>query len=265
MKISVITPVYNGASTIRNCIESVVNQDYSDFEYIIVDGKSIDNTVDIIKEFRFKNLRWKSEKDSGLYDAFNKGILMATGDIVCFLCADDRYAHNHVLKNIADAFDNNPEIEMVYNDIVYINRKNETKVDRYWKSSPFIPGKFKKGWLPPNTALFIKRSNFLKHGLFNLRLKLASDVEMQYRFFEVHRLKSLYLPGISVEMKSGGASNSSIRNMYKSLKECHIAFSLNNVKFPSMYVFNSIFFRISQLFVPTKIKKYYRSKNHKAM
>jgi len=256
MKITVITPVYNGAATIRACMESVLNQGYGDKEYVIVDGGSLDETVNIIKECAHQPfVKWVSEKDNGLYDAFNKGILMATGDVVCFLCADDMYYHNHVLENAVDAFRTHPETDIVYGDIVYVDTNDLSKVTRYWKSSPFKPGLFKKGWLPPNTALFIKRSVFLRHGLFSLQYRMAGDYEMQYRFFESLRIKSFYISDIMVKMRSGGMSNSSLRNMYTSLRECYYALKNNHVKFPMLYIVNTIFYRLKQLSIPKQLKK----------
>ena len=258
MKISVITPVYNGQETIRSCIESVLSQTYADKEYIVVDGASEDKTIDVVKQY---SLKWISEKDKGLYDAFNKGIMMATGDIVCFLCADDMYAHTHVLQLISDTFKSHPEADIVYGDIVYVDRIDLSKITRYWKSCPFKPGLFKKGWLPPNTALFIRRSVFIQHGLFNLQFEMASDYEMQYRFFEKLRLKTIYVPDIMVRMRSGGMSNSSFKNMYKSLKECYNALQLHNVKYPLFYIINTMFYRLKQVFIPANVKKVYKAKN----
>lgn len=252
MKITVITPVYNGQDTIRSCIESVLNQTYSNKEYVVVDGASRDKTVDILKEYPIK---WVSEKDKGLYDAFNKGIMMATGDIVCFLCADDMYEHENVLQKIADTFASHPEAEIVYGDIIYVDRNDLSKIKRYWKSSPFTPGLFKKGWLPPNTALFIKRSVFLKYGLFSLDYTMASDYEMQYRFFEKFRINSVYISDIMVRMRSGGMSNAGLKGMYTSLNECYYALKSNQVKFPLVYIVNTIFYRIKQLLIPGQLKK----------
>jgi len=251
MKFSVITPVFNGERFIRDCIESVLNQNYSDKEYIVVDGASTDRTVDILKEY---SLTWISEKDRGLYDAFNKGINISTGDIVCFLCADDMYAHTNVLQLAADTFASNPGADIVYGDIVYVDRNDLSKVTRYWKSSPFKPGLFKKGWLPPNTALFIRRSVFIEHGLFNLQFKMASDYEMQYRFFEKLRIKTSYISNIMVRMRSGGMSNAGLSGMYKSLNECYKALKQHNVKFPIVYIINTLFYRLRQVFIPSHIK-----------
>lgn len=254
MKITVITPVFNGQETIKSCIESVLTQSYADKEYIIVDGSSTDNTVDILKTYNDKSLKWISEKDKGLYDAFNKGIMMATGDVVCFLCADDMYEHKNVLQKIADTFRFHPEVDIVYGDIIYVDKNDLSKIKRYWKSSPFKPGLFKKGWLPPNTALFIRRSVFLQHGLFSLQYKMASDYEMQYRFFEKLRINSVYISDIMVRMRSGGMSNSGLQGMYKSLKECYDALKHHQVKFPLLYIINTVFYRIRQVPIMRKLK-----------
>ena len=261
MKISVITPVYNGGETIRYCIESVISQSYTNKEYIIVDGGSADNTLAIIKEYNHLSLKWITEKDNGLYDAFNKGIVMATGDIVCFLCADDMYYHQNVLQNIAGIFENHPEAEIVYGDIIYVDRNDLSKVKRYWKSSPFRPGLFKKGWLPPNTALFIKRSVFIQHGLFNLQFKMASDYEMQYRFLEIERINSFYTSDLMVKMRSGGMSNAGLTGMYTSLKECYKALVFHQVKYPLFYIINTLFYRLKQTFIPSNIKKIAKNKS----
>jgi len=259
MKISVITPVFNGEETLQSCIQSVLNQNYPDKEYIIVDGGSNDKTVDILKTYSSNALKWVSEKDKGLYDAFNKGIGMSTGDVICFLCADDMYTHENVLQTISNTFKSHPEYDIVYGDIIYVNRKKLNEIDRYWKSSAFRPGLFKKGWLPPNTALFIRKNVFEKYGAFNLKYKFASDVDLQYRFFEIHRLNTFYTPGILVTMRSGGVSNSSWQGMYKSLKECYDALKSHKVRFPFLFVINTLFYRLNQVIIPKKIKKIYEA------
>ena len=260
MKISVITPVYNGQETIQSCIISVLNQSYPDKEYIVVDGGSTDKTTEILKTYTSPVLKWISEKDKGLYDAFNKGIMIATGDIVCFLCADDMYAHPNVLQKIADVFASNPEAEIVYGDIIYVDKDDLSKIQRYWKSSAFKPGLFKRGWLPPNTALFIRRSVFLQHGLFSLQYKMAADYEMQYRFFEKLQIKSVYISDVMVRMRSGGMSNAGISNMYTSLKECYKALKYHKVKNPIFYIINTMFYRLRQILIPTDIKEVYKLK-----
>jgi glycosyltransferase involved in cell wall biosynthesis len=257
MKITVITPVYNGQETIRSCIESVSNQSLSCKEHIIVDGGSTDKTIDVLKGHP---VRWISEKDNGIYDAFNKGINMATGDIICFLGADDMYADTNVFQSIVDTFIARPEIAIVYGDMIFVKRGDISKITRYWKSSPFKPGLFRKGWLPQNHALFIRRSVFHEYGSFDLQYRSASDYELQYRLFEKLQLNSFYLPGIMVKMRAGGVSNSNLRNVYKNLKECYDILKFHKVKYPFPYIINTIFYRFKQAFVPSNIKKMYQSK-----
>ena len=256
MKITVITPVYNGQETIRSCIESVSDQSFPFKEHLIVDGASTDKTIDILKEYP---LKWISEKDNGIYDALNKGINIATGEIICFLGSDDMYAQPHVLQKIANAFETNPEIDIVYGDMIFVERDDISKITRYWRSSPFKPGLFKKGWLPQNHSLFIRRNVFEKHGLFNLQFEI-SDYELQYRFFEKLNLQTLYLPGIVVKMRSGGVSNSSLQNIYNNMKGIHDILKFYKVKHPYIYVINTLFYRFKQVFIPSDIKKTYKSK-----
>lgn len=255
MKISIITPVFNGASTISDCIESVLNQTHQNIEHIIVDGGSVDETVSIIKKNNDKRITWISEKDKGLYDAFNKGIKMATGDIICFLCADDMYINYDVLKTIAGAFERNPDKDIVFSDIIYVRRNDLSRIVRYWRSSPFRPGLFKKGWLPPNTALFIRKSLLDKYENYNTRFRFAADYELQYRLFEKFRTSSVYHPGIMVKMRSGGVSNSGVSNIYKSLKDCYDVLKYHKVKYPLVYIMNTLFYRIRQVFIPSHLKK----------
>jgi glycosyltransferase involved in cell wall biosynthesis len=255
LKISVITPVYNGGAMIKDCMESVAHQTYQNKEHIIVDGLSTDHTVAVINSCKRGFVKLVSEKDNGIYDAFNKGIDLADGQVICFLSADDMYAHQNVLETVADAFDNYTDVDMIYGDIIYVERNDLSKVVRYWKSSPFKQGLFKKGWMAPNTALFIRKEVFKKYGRFNLKLKMASDYELQFRFFEKHRLKSVYLPGIMVRMRSGGVSNSNLKSIYKSIRECYDALNYQNVRFPSIYIWNILVYRLMQIRIPAEVKK----------
>lgn len=256
MKISVITPVFNGELLIKDCMKSVADQTFQNKEHIIIDGLSYDNTVGVIQKFGNDYVKLLSEKDRGLYDAFNKGIELAGGDVVCFLCADDMYAHENVLQTIASAFGSLPEADIIYGDILYVERSNLSKIVRYWKSAPFKQGLFQRGWLPPNTAVFIRRQVFEKYGIFNLKFKMAADYELHFRLFEKHKLKSIYLPGIIARMRSGGVSNANIKNMYHSLKECYEALLDQGVRFPLIYIINTLFYRLRQTVVPFRIKKW---------
>jgi len=236
-------------------MESVAAQGYQNKEHIIVDGLSSDNTVAVVNSCKRGVIKLVSEKDEGIYDALNKGIELADGDVVCFLSADDMFAHENVLQCIADTFQLHVQADMVYGDIIYVERNDLSKVVRYWKSSTFKPGLFKKGWMAPNTALFIRKEVFKTHGVFNLKLKMASDYELQFRFFEKHKLKSVYLPGIMVRMRTGGVSNSNWRNIYNSVRECYDALVYQNVRFPLIYIWNILFYRLRQIKIPPDVKK----------
>lgn len=255
MKISVITPVYNGEAVIKHCMDSVSNQTYANREHVIIDGLSSDKTATVVNGCANTHVKFWSEKDNGMYDAFNKGIEMADGDVICFLCADDMYAHKSVLQTIADTFESHSDIDILYGDIIYVDRNDLSKVTRYWKSCQFKPGLFKKGWLPPNTALFIRQDVFKKYGPFSCKFKMASDYELQYRFFEKYKIKSLYISDIMVRMRSGGVSNSSLKNMYTSLSECYGALSDHTVRFPLLYIANTLLYRLQQTVVPSHVKR----------
>ncbi len=254
MKITVITPVYNGEATLHNCIESVMNQTYEDVEYIIMDALSTDGTLNIIHSYPKEKIILISEKDKGLYDAINKGIEIATGDIICFLCADDMYAEREALKKIALAFQSDPAIDIIYTDIIYVNRINTSKIERYWKSSAFLPGLYRKGWLPPNTSFFIKKKSLANHEKFNIHFKYAADYELNYRLLEKYRLKSFYIPEIFVKMRSGGISNAGLKNIYKSLKDCYDVLLFHKVRHPYIYIVNTMLYRLKQIYIPSKIK-----------
>ncbi len=254
LKFSVITPVLNGESTIGSCIESVVGQSYQHVEHLILDALSTDNTAGIVKGYLSEKIRFISEKDSGLYDAMNKGMQLSSGDVIAFLGADDMYAHTDVLKHVAEQFQKNPEAEIVYADLVYVDRVNTNEVKRYWKSAPFKPGIYKTGWLPPNTAFFMRKSAMLPEHIFNLDYHYAADYDFNFRLLEKERMKTVYLPEILAKMRSGGISNSGLRNIYNSLKECHDILKSHSVKFPMLYIFNTLFYRLRQVYIPGYVK-----------
>lgn len=258
LKFSVITPVHQGEETIGACIESVLGQSHPQVEYIIVDAVSTDLTLKIIKTFPDTQIRLISEKDKGLYDAFNKGMALATGDVLCFLCADDMFASPYSLEKVAETFQQHPEAEIVYSDIVYVNRENPTRVDRYWKSSAFVPGLYRKGWLPPNTSFYIKKKSLEGINYFNIHFRFAADYEFNYRLLEKHRLNAVYMPEILVKMRSGGVSNSGFINMYKSLKDCYDVLKHHHIKDPLIYIFNTLVYRLKQTFIPEVVKNQFK-------
>ena len=209
MKISIITVCYNAEDTISDTIESVLSQDYKDVEYIIVDGKSTDRTLEIIQSIKSR-IKLISEKDRGIYDAMNKGINIASGDVIGILNADDVYKNSQVLTAVMDAFKAN--VSIVYGDIEYVKYNDISKVVRKWKAGVFRSGKFKWGWMPPHPGFFIKKSCYESFGLFNLNLSTSADYELMLRMLEVHHLSCHYISKTITSMRVGGASNSSLKN-----------------------------------------------------
>ena len=215
MKISLITVSYNSASTISDTFESVLAQTYSDLEYIVVDGSSSDGTVEIIKEYENKfngKLRWISQPDKGLYDAINKGIQMATGDIVGIIHSDDFYAHNTVLGQIAETFNQNTNTQVVFGDVRFVRPDNLKKTIRYYSSAKFTPKRFRFGFMPAHPTFFTYKSNFEKLGYYETNYKIAADFELLLRFLKIHKLPYRYLPLDMIIMRTGGLST----NSYKS-------------------------------------------------
>ena len=211
MKISIITVTYNSASTFRDSIESVLKQSYSDIEYIVVDGHSKDNTVDIIKEYEPKfngRLRWISEKDKGMYDAMNKGIRMSTGDIVGILNSDDFYHRNDVIAEIAKGFiDKN--VQATFADVRFVHPGNLDKTVRYYSSKNFYPRRFRFGFMPAHPSFFTYKKNFETYGYYQTDYKIAADYELLTRFLYTHQLRYKYLPLDVMKMRTGGMSTAS--------------------------------------------------------
>jgi glycosyltransferase involved in cell wall biosynthesis len=218
--------------TIHHTIESILNQTYPNIEYIIIDGKSTDNTLDIIKEYEPKfdgRMKWISEPDEGIYDAMNKGIRMATGDVIGILNSDDFYSHNNVIANVINHF-HDGICEVVYGDIVYINPIDTKKIVRYWKSGKYKENLFKWGWMPPHPSLFVKKYIYEKYGFFNLNLGSSSDYEFMLRIIHKEKVKIVYLHEILVKMRLGGQSNASIKNRVRANNEDRLAWRINNIK-----------------------------------
>ncbi|AQG79676.1 glycosyltransferase family 2 protein [Spirosoma montaniterrae] len=229
MKVSIITVVYNGAEHIRDCIESVLNQTHPTIEYIIIDGKSTDGTVDIVQSYGTKVARFISEPDKGLYDAMNKGIRMATGDVVGLLNADDFYRHNRVIANMVALFEKTGS-DAVYGDMLYVDRTDTQKLKRYWRSGWYREGAFKWGWMPGHLSFFAKRWLYEQYGLFRLDMKSAADYELLLRFIHKNKAKLSYMNEVTIVMRAGGISNSSVKNRLRANRDDRLAWELNGVK-----------------------------------
>ncbi len=228
MKISIITVCYNCETTLENTIQSIAAQTYSNIEYVIIDGNSKDSTLLIIKKHEAHISNWVSEPDQGIYDAINKGIQFATGDIIGFLHSDDVLASNAIIAQIADEF-KNPEIDGVYGDLEYVDKENTKRVIRHWKSEPFQPKLLKQGWMPAHPTLFLRKEVYEKHGLFNLSYKIAADYDFMLRILKDKTLKFSYLPKVITRMRVGGASNRSLKNIIQKTKEDYKAVTSNGV------------------------------------
>lgn len=230
MKISIITITYNSAQTLEDTIKSVVSQDYPDLEYIIIDGKSKDRTLEIVSKYKDKISKVVSEKDKGLYDALNKGIQHATGDVIGLLHSDDLYAHDKVISNIAQKFTTDSSVEGVYADLVFVHRNDTNKAMRVWESGAYKEGDFLKGWMPPHPTFFVRKEVYQKFGGFNISLKLSADYELMLRLIHKNNIKLAYLNETIVKMRMGGVSNVSFFVKLKANLEDKMAWRLNGIK-----------------------------------
>lgn len=249
MKFTIITVTYNSASTLCDAISSVLSQSYCDIEYIVIDGFSQDNTIEMIKCYESKfngRLKWLSEKDNGLYDAMNKGFRMATGDIIGILNSDDLLAEVTAIEKVVDCFKSHKNIDGVYADLYYVSQYDTSKIVRHW-----ISGKqrsFKRGWHPAHPTFYVKREVYQKYGLFDLSFKFAADFELMLRLIEKKHIKLVYLPEPLVRMRLGGITSKNISNIIKGNIECIEAFKKNEIKICALYPFCRIFPKLKQYF-----------------
>ena len=227
MKVSIITVAYNSSKTIKETINSVLAQTYNNIEYIIVDGKSTDGTVELVQSYGDKISRFVSEKDNGIYDAINKGVKMATGDVVGILNSDDILSHNRIIQGVIDTFEQE-QVDSVYGDLKYVSPTDNSKTVRYWKSGDYNRNKFIFGWMPPHPTFYVKRKAYEQFGLFDTNLKSAADYELMLRFLYKHKISAAYINEVMVYMKTGGQSNASLLNHILGNKEDRKAW-INNI------------------------------------
>ncbi|MBU2710383.1 glycosyltransferase family 2 protein [Zooshikella harenae] len=211
LKISIITVCFNSSATIRRTIESVLKQNYCDIEYIIVDGASTDNTMEIIFEYRERISKVISEPDKGIYDAMNKGLDFASGDIICFLNADDLYAKLNVLSLVSSYFQKGG-LDVLMGDVVFFHHKNPTQVVRRYRSDRFTPEKLSWGWMPAHPALFLSKRIIQRVGRFKTDYHIAGDFEFIVRIFHGYALQYLHIPEVLVNMQTGGVSTKGLRS-----------------------------------------------------
>ncbi len=230
MKVSIVTATYNSGRTVRDTVESVLKQTYTDYEYIIKDGGSKDNTIEICKEYESKfkgKMKILSSPDKGIYDAMNQGFQAATGDVLMLINSDDLFARNDALELVVKTFETHLDTDGVYADLYYVSQNNTDNIVRVWKTGEQKP--MRRGWLPAHPTFYVKREIYEKYGCFNLSYPLAADFELMLRFIEGHRIKLTYLPQYLVKMRLGGATSKNIQNIYRQDVETIRAFKENGL------------------------------------
>ncbi len=226
MKVSIITIAYNSQNSIPDTIDSVLSQTYPDIEYIVVDGKSKDMTVDIVKSYGDKVHKFISEPDKGIYDALNKGVALATGDVVGFLHSDDIFGSNDIIEKVVALFQEK-KTDSIYGDLQYVYKNDTSRVFRYWEAGGYSLRKLKMGWMPPHPTFYVKKSAYEAYGTFNTSFKIAADYDNMLRLLGKHKITTAYLPVVMVKMRVGGASNRSIKNIIRKSSEDMHAIRVN--------------------------------------
>lgn len=234
MKVSIITATYNSANTVRDTIESVLSQNHTNIEYIIIDGGSKDNTLDIVYEYKGKIAKVISEQDNGIYDAMNKGISFATGDIVGILNSDDLYVDNMVISDIVKAFERK-KVEAIYANLYFVKQDDTDLIVRRWKSSQYEYGAFRKGWHPAHPTFFVKNDVYKRLGGFDINFNVSADFELMLRFLGKNRITNYYLSRPVVKMRMGGESTGSIKKIIEGNINVIKAFKKNGISVSPFY------------------------------
>jgi len=233
MKVSIITATYNSAATLKDTLDSVASQDYLDIEHIIIDGSSIDETMNMVEERGERISKCISEPDKGIYDAMNKGIALASGDIIAILNSDDVYQDSQVISDVVRTFQENP-VDAVYGDLVYVAADDLNQVKRYWKSGNYYRKAFLNGWMPPHPSFFVRKECYARFGKFDTSLKSSADYELMLRFLFKNHCSAAYLYRILVRMREGGQSNENILNRLLANQEDRKAWTKNGLS-PRFY------------------------------
>lgn len=249
MKVSIITATFNSAKTISDCMESVVKQDYFNIEYLIIDGGSTDGTIDIVRDFvgKYTFIRYVSEPDKGIYDALNKGVAMATGEVIGFVHSDDLLAQRDVISMVVASFEE-LKVDGCYGDLKYVRFSDVKKVVRHWVSKPFNDDLLRKGWMPAHPTLYLKSEVYRKQGGFNTEYRIAADYDFILRVFKVKGYKFYYLPKILYVMRTGGASNKNLKSIFKKTQEDLRALKTNQIGVPLLVVLIKNISKIPQWF-----------------
>ncbi len=245
MKVSVITICYNAVREIDETIRSVIVQDHQDIEHIVIDGGSTDGTQEKIARYSECLAHFVSEPDSGIYDAMNKGLRLATGEVVAFVNAGDLIATRNTVGYMVRAFGKYGS-DVIYGDLLMVDPHDITKVKRFWKGGHYDRANFRKGWMPPHPGTYIRRSAYERYGLFNTDLRIGADYELLFRFLYKHRLSAHYVPKVLVRFRLGGMSNRSLRHILAANREVYRAWGLNGEKASPLLVPRKLFRKVLQ-------------------
>lgn len=254
MKVTIITSTFNSEKYLEDCIQSVINQDYPDIEHIIVDGASKDGTLDIVKKYESHFAKWISESDRGMYDAINKGMKIATGDVIGILNSDDVLASEDVVSSIVEVFKTR-QVDSMYGDLQYVDPGDINQIYRTWKGKPYNRRLFYFGWMPAHPTFYVKRSLVERYGGYENHYYSAADYEFMSRYLFVHRISSYYLPKLLVKMRRGGQSNSNLKMRLRANRRDYLAMKKNKIPFP---------FIVAILKPLSKLHQYYRKQGRQS-
>lgn len=247
MKVSLITVCYNAGPVLAETLNSVLEQTHPDIEVIVVDGASSDGTTDILERYLPRLDHCISEPDKGIYDAMNKGLKVATGDVIGFVNAGDLLMTPEVIAQVVAAFERD-RVDAVHGDIIMVDENDITQVKRTWRSGGYDRERFRQGWMPPHIATFIRRSAYDKFGHFNTDLRIAADYEILFRFLYKHSLPTVHLPEILVRFRLGGMSNGSVKHVLKANTEVRRSWGLNGFQAPPLLVTRKLWSKVMQFF-----------------
>jgi len=253
MKVSIITVTYNSSSFLEDCIKSVIMQDYPEIEHLIIDGKSTDSTLDIVSKYRNHIANLISESDNGMYHAINKGISIATGDIIGILNSDDMLASSNVISSIVNTF-KSKNVDSVFGDLAYVDQQNVFKVIRYWECSEYNRSKFMHGWMPAHPTFYVRRQLITELGGYESHYKTAADYEFMSRLLYKFRVSSYHIPQLLVRMRIGGISNKSLKARLRANRRDYLAMKTNKIPFPLL---------VSVLKPLSKVPQYFYKKSQK--
>ena len=228
MKVTIVTATFNSESTVLRSMKSISSQDYKDIEHIVIDGDSTDRTLEIVEKYKLDQTRIISEPDAGIYDALNKGIRLAQGDVIGFLHSDDQFKTNQAISDFVRAFDSD-ETDAVYADLEYISKNDPSRVVRHWRSGQYKRSKLAMGWMPPHPTFYLRRERYERYGGFDLSFDIAADYDSMLRYLWTHNLSMTYVPKVLISMQTGGASNRDLRSIIKKTKEDIRALSKNRI------------------------------------